>query len=310
VSASAPSIGRRIGRIVPVGFRTKAKELWCRAEAARARRRWAGVQPSGPLDASLLPAFARRFPPVPLIYNYSPADTLARGLDRYHQVAPYAAEGTATLEVGSADGMTACALALHGRVATAIDIDTSRTDPRACEAGVRVVGMDATRLSFADASFDLVYSFNVFEHLPHPAETFAEITRVLRPGGVAFITFTGLRWSPHGAHLYKMIGVPYVTVLFEEADVLQYLRANGHTTAAPWVNSCTIEDFRSAFLAQRDAYATWEYAETRNAWHSRLIAAHAGVFKSRVRSFDSLLVDSVQLTCRKLDEAAGAHASP
>ena len=84
--------------------------------------------------------------------------------------------------------------------------------------------MDATRLDFPNAAFDLVYSFNVFEHLNDPAATFGEMVRVLRPGGVAYIAFTSLRWSPHGAHLYKTVGIPYVTVLFDEADVAAYLR--------------------------------------------------------------------------------------
>jgi len=299
VSADRPSVARRLGRIVPVRLRTDIKELWCRAEAVRARWRWDAAAPTGPLDPGLLPAFAQRFPVVPSVYNYSPEDVLARGLDRYCQLAPYVPDGGATLEIGSADGMTACALARHGRAATAIDIDTTRTDPRARAAGVRIVEMDATRLAFPDAAFDLVYSFNVFEHLPDPAATFAEMTRVLRPGGVAFVTFTGLRWSPHGAHLYKTIGVPYVTILFEERDVLQYLRANGHPETPPWVNDYSIERLRAAFQAQAAAYSSWHYAEARNRWHVRVIAEHAGVFKGRAPSFESLLTDSISIQCRK-----------
>ena len=39
------------------------------------------------------------------------------------------------------------------------------------------------RLPFSDASFDLVCASWVLEHLPLPGRTFAEIARVLRPGG-------------------------------------------------------------------------------------------------------------------------------
>jgi SAM-dependent methyltransferase len=299
VSSERPSIARRIGRIVPVRLRNDIKDLWCRTEAIRARRRWDAATPTGPLAAELLPSLAKRFPVVPSVYNYSPEDVLARGLDRYRQLAMYVPEGGTTLEIGSADGMTACALARNDRAATAIDIDASRTDPRARAAGVRVIEMDATRLAFPDATFDLVYSFNVFEHLPDPAATFAELTRVLRPGGAAFVSFTGLRWSPHGAHLYKAIGVPYVTVLFEERDVKAYLQASGLSPAGPWVNEYSIEQFRSAFGAQAGAYATWHYTETRNRWHAGFIAEFAGVFKARAPSFDSLLVETVGLQARK-----------
>lgn len=42
---------------------------------------------------------------------------------------------------------------------------------------------DVQRLSFADAGFDLVSSTEVFEHVPDYRAGFAEVARVLRPGG-------------------------------------------------------------------------------------------------------------------------------
>ena len=42
---------------------------------------------------------------------------------------------------------------------------------------------DGLILPYEDASFDLVYSFQVFEHIQRPDVTFSEIRRVLRPGG-------------------------------------------------------------------------------------------------------------------------------
>src|ERR1051325_5797926 len=46
--------------------------------------------------------------------------------------------------------------------------------------------MDATKMPFPDGSFDFIFSFNVFEHLPEPATVLAECKRVLRPGGCVF----------------------------------------------------------------------------------------------------------------------------
>lgn len=54
------------------------------------------------------------------------------------------------------------------------------------EGGTRVDGVlhqDFQRLSFADRSFDLVVSSDVFEHIPDPYAAHAEVFRVLRPGG-------------------------------------------------------------------------------------------------------------------------------
>jgi SAM-dependent methyltransferase len=47
---------------------------------------------------------------------------------------------------------------------------------------------DAEALGFADATFDLVVSCDVLEHVSDPVAAFAEIARVLRPGGVALLT--------------------------------------------------------------------------------------------------------------------------
>ena len=66
------------------------------------------------------------------------------------------------------------------------------------------VQMDATRLDFADDSFDLVYSFNVFEHLPDPAAVWQSSKRVLRPGGCLF-THLHLFTSDSGCHDLRII---------------------------------------------------------------------------------------------------------
>ena len=53
--------------------------------------------------------------------------------------------------------------------------------PGEIRAGVRCE--DVQRLSYADASFDLLTHTEVLEHVPDDARAFAELHRVLRPGG-------------------------------------------------------------------------------------------------------------------------------
>lgn len=47
---------------------------------------------------------------------------------------------------------------------------------------------DAQRLTYPDRSFDLCTSTEVFEHIPDDLSGFAELYRVLRPGGLAIFT--------------------------------------------------------------------------------------------------------------------------
>lgn len=49
------------------------------------------------------------------------------------------------------------------------------------------------RIPFPDASFDVVFADNVMEHVVEPAAVFAEIRRVLKPGG-RFLAKTPNKW--------------------------------------------------------------------------------------------------------------------
>jgi SAM-dependent methyltransferase len=53
---------------------------------------------------------------------------------------------------------------------------------------------DATRLPFADGSFDRIIASEVMEHIPNDVAALDELTRVLRPGGTMAITVPA--WLP------------------------------------------------------------------------------------------------------------------
>lgn len=53
----------------------------------------------------------------------------------------------------------------------------------------RVLRMDASEMSFPDRSFDLVHSRSVFHHIPSPEIALSEVARVLRPEGIAILSF-------------------------------------------------------------------------------------------------------------------------
>lgn len=56
------------------------------------------------------------------------------------------------------------------------------------------IGADATRLPFADGSFDAVIVSEILEHVPNDSAALAEVARVTRPGGAIAVTVPA--WLP------------------------------------------------------------------------------------------------------------------
>jgi SAM-dependent methyltransferase len=98
-------------------------------------------------------------------------------------------EGQRLLEVGVGLGTDHVQFARAGARTTGIDLTprcVELTRLRLQQEGLRadVHRMDAEQLAFADDSFDVVFSFGVLHHIPSLERAFAEVRRVLRPGGV------------------------------------------------------------------------------------------------------------------------------
>jgi SAM-dependent methyltransferase len=72
-----------------------------------------------------------------------------------------------------------------GLLAAMYEAGEAGTEPGAL--GVAVNG-DATRLPFADASFDRVIAAEVLEHIPADDVALSELARVLKPGGTIAVT--------------------------------------------------------------------------------------------------------------------------
>ena len=108
----------------------------------------------------------------------------------------------------------------------------------------QVVEMDATNLQFQDESFDFVFSYSVFEHLPDPAAVLLEVRRVLRPGGVCF-THLHLFTCDNGCHDLRIVspdnrgGMPYWPHLRPQHQ--------GAVAAFAYINQLTLEQWRSIF---------------------------------------------------------------
>jgi SAM-dependent methyltransferase len=84
------------------------------------------------------------------------------------------------------------------------------------------VGAAAEALPFRDGQFDFVISTQVFEYLPEPALAVAEIKRVLRKGGVLFLSAPSVFLRENDKECWRFLpeGLRYLLREFETVDVI------------------------------------------------------------------------------------------
>jgi SAM-dependent methyltransferase len=110
------------------------------------------------------------------------------------------------LDVGCGERPYAAELGAHAEVCVGLEFDRKRYSGLQPE-----VWGSGLALPFGNGSFDTVFSSQVLEHVPEPAQMVAEIGRVLRPGG----------------HL--ILSAPHIWGVHEEPD--DYFRFTGYGLA-------------------------------------------------------------------------------
>jgi SAM-dependent methyltransferase len=144
------------------------------------------------------------------------------------------ARGMRVLEIGCGNGADGVMFASHGAHYTGVDLT-----PQAVDATGRhfaAEGLDgqfrlenAERLSFADDSFDIVYSFGVLHHTPAPEQAVREVYRVLEPGGVALI----MLYHRYSFNYYvRILGYMRLRVLLKIASRFGRWKADRKRSAA------------------------------------------------------------------------------
>lgn len=117
------------------------------------------------------------------------------GFERYR--------GKKLLEVGCGLGTDLLQFARGGAIVTGVDLSSTSIDlvrKRFALYGLPVDAQpaDAENLPFAEASFDVVYSFGVLHHTPNTQRAIDEVYRVLKPGGACVI----MLYHKHSLHVW------------------------------------------------------------------------------------------------------------
>jgi ubiquinone/menaquinone biosynthesis C-methylase UbiE len=123
------------------------------------------------------------------------------------------------------------------------------------ELPVRFVATDATAMGLPEASVDLAWSRATLEHVKPIEQCFAEMRRVVRPGGFLHHAIDPFFWL-RGCHRRAVTEMPWAHVRLSEHEFERFVReAEGEERAREAVeqlgalNRCTRRDYRRLFEA-------------------------------------------------------------
>lgn len=86
-----------------------------------------------------------------------------------------------------------------------------------------LVNMSGTELTFPDASFDMVISANVIEHVPDPVKFITEARRVLKPTGICYMETAPVWTGPKGHHVMECMvseNCPWETNFHDDSSII------------------------------------------------------------------------------------------
>jgi SAM-dependent methyltransferase len=170
------------------------------------------------------------------------------------------AEETSTLEVGCGIGYTVSAMAKFG-VRDPVGIDNRAADHRwvyerpavlarlgfddSTNPAVQIIPGDIEHMPFDDNRFDLISSTSVLEHVHNLRGAFAEMARVLKPGGLMVHSIDPY-FSPKGGHASCTLDFPWGHARLRPSEFRRYVQ-----TFRPYEYDHAIQMYDSLFNRPR-----------------------------------------------------------
>jgi ubiquinone/menaquinone biosynthesis C-methylase UbiE len=215
------------------------------------------------------------FPPLPE-YGYDKFSTWSRAVKRttfaLNQL-NIREPGMNILDAACGDGMLGVLLNSYGHQTLLTDMEDWR-DIRAKPLPFYQQRLEYLR-DFKSNQFDLIFSFNSFEHLSDPKTAFNELLRVCKPGGNIYLEFGPLYHGPWGLHAHRSLRMPYPQFLFLEEFTNRKLRELG------------IDDLGRK-SEQLQPLNKWKYADFTRLWAENSLCKV--VFQKRETNEDHLQV--------------------
>jgi ubiquinone/menaquinone biosynthesis C-methylase UbiE len=139
-------------------------------------------------------------------------------------------KGECILDVGCGDGIMDLAIALKSSPKYMVGMDVNEgwknlsavayenLGLEKLPSNLRFVRGDASCLPFRTASFDLIFSWSSFEHIPDYSTAFSELNRVLKKGGYLFVQIHPLYFSAFGSHLDRFVQIPFAHLSYSNEE--------------------------------------------------------------------------------------------
>lgn len=94
---------------------------------------------------------------------------------------------------------------------------------------------------------DFVHSYTVWEHIERPKEALKSVFNLLKPGGRAYLAYNLYRGAT-ASHLAKYIDIPWVHLLYTDAEIRQMMiTQHGLDRGPSWVNKLTWAHYLAYF---------------------------------------------------------------
>lgn len=133
--------------------------------------------------------------------------------------------GLDIMEFGCGDGLVSYQLSLAGNRMHLFDIEDWRRDiSKNMDFSIADVTMDQIK---SQGPFDLIFSFDTFEHILDPLKALQNFYHILKDDGSIYLSFMPLYNTAFGLHAHNITGIPFPQFLFSEEFLKQKLNEIG-----------------------------------------------------------------------------------
>jgi SAM-dependent methyltransferase len=204
------------------------------------------------------------------------------------------------LEFGCGDGMVGYQFHTGGFDIEFLDIEDWRKE-RAKAVPLRI--HDITLDIDVQKKFDLIYSFDTFEHILNPFQALVNFKKILNDDGHIYLSFVPLYYSAYGMHLHNIFNIPFPQLIFSESFLKNKIKERGikdlgrdRIEIQP-LNKFKLEDYLEA--VSKAGFEVVSLIKGKDLSQAKFIFKHTKFLKREHLTLDDLILNSVKILLKK-----------